>query len=229
MTPPPSLDELIQTVRRDSSSDDQLDQLATAASTVHQLGEVGDALLGHYVDQCRRSGRTWTEISSVLGVTKQAVHKRFSLPASGTLERFTDRARHTVSAATDAARELGHNFVGTEHVLIGQFSEPKGIAGRILADLGITRDAVVAATVAQRPPGTFTMINPPYTPQAASVLQSSVAETLQLGHNYVGTEHLLLALVNNEGMAKDILTSMNAQPDAIRTRVLKLLEAFKAK
>lgn len=81
MTPAPTLQELIETVQRDAPSADLLDLLATASSTVARLEEVGDAVLGHFVDRCRRHGHSWTEISAALGVSKQAAHKRFSFPA----------------------------------------------------------------------------------------------------------------------------------------------------
>src|SRR5262245_46317772 len=110
MTPAPTLQELIETVERDAPGSSLLDLLSTASSTVAQLEEVGDAVLGHFVDRCRRNGHSWTEISSALGVTKQAAHKRFSFPAP-TLERLTPRARSAVDAATQAARGLAHNFV----------------------------------------------------------------------------------------------------------------------
>ncbi|HZI37104.1 MAG TPA: hypothetical protein VFF24_02265, partial [Acidimicrobiia bacterium] len=116
MTPAPTLQGLIETVEADAASADPLDLLATASSTVAQLAEVGDAVLGHFVDRCRRNGHSWTEISGALGVTKQAAHKRFSFTAP-TLERFTERARRAVDAAAVAARDLRHNFVGTEHLL----------------------------------------------------------------------------------------------------------------
>src|SRR3954471_15618505 len=115
MTPAPTLQELIEVVERDAPSAELLDLLANASSTVAELEEVGDAVLGHFVDRCRRGGHSWTEISGALGVTKQAAHKRFSFP-SPTLERFTDRARRAVDAASGSALGLGHNFVGTEHL-----------------------------------------------------------------------------------------------------------------
>lgn len=86
MTPAPGLQELIATVERDAASRDPLDLLTTASSTVARLEEVGDAVLGHFVDRCRRQGHSWSEISAALGVSKQAAHKRFSFPAP-TLER----------------------------------------------------------------------------------------------------------------------------------------------
>ncbi len=154
MTPPPTLQELIETVRHDAGSDQPLDQLVVAAAAAAQLEETTDALLGHFVDRCRRDGRSWAEISNALGVTKQAVHKRFA-PAlaahifaatpSPTFERFTDRARHVVAASQQFARSLGADAVGSEHLLVGLFAEPAGIAGRALAAMNVSKDTVLAA------------------------------------------------------------------------------------
>src|SRR5499427_794946 len=106
MTPGPTATELIAAVEADAASDDALDQLSAASQTVADLEDVADAALSHFVDQCRRSGRSWSEISKALGVTKQAVHKRFSF--SPTFERFTLRAKGALEGAADAARSLGH-------------------------------------------------------------------------------------------------------------------------
>ena len=128
MTPPPSLQDLIDTVRHDTSGDSALDELTTAATTVAQIEDTSDALLGHFVDRCRREGRSWSEISAALGVTKQAVHKRFaasvadqiiaSIP-SPTMERFTARARVVIASAALAARDAGRAKAGSEHILVG--------------------------------------------------------------------------------------------------------------
>src|SRR5471032_979280 len=116
MTPAPGLQDLIETVRADASSGDPLEQLAVASTTVAELEAVGDAVLSHFVDQCRRNGRSWSEISAALGVSKQAAHKRFSL-ATASLERWTPRAQSALRAAAGEARQLGHGYVGTEHLL----------------------------------------------------------------------------------------------------------------
>ena len=142
MTPGPTLQELITTVRSDAASPDPLDQLATASRTVAELVDVGDAVLGHFVDQCRRSGRSWSEISGALGVTKQAAHKRFSIALAPTLERMTERARSALRAAVEDARSLGHNYVGTEHILLGLYEPARGLAAQILSEAGITRAEV---------------------------------------------------------------------------------------
>ena len=141
MTPGPNLQDIIDTVKADASSADPLDQLATASRTVAELEAVGDSVLSHFVDQCRRSGRSWSEISAALGVSKQAAHKRFSL-AAASLERWTPRARTALRAAASAAHSLGHGYVGTEHLLLGLFEPAGGIAARILDELGFTRATV---------------------------------------------------------------------------------------
>src|ERR1017187_10640505 len=130
MTPAPNLQELIDVVRADAPAGDALDQLAQASRTVAGLEEVGDALLGYFVDQCRRSGRSWSEISASLGVSKQAAHKRFSVSAP-TFERFTERARAVLSGAADQARSLGSGSIGPEHLLLALFEAADGLAPQV--------------------------------------------------------------------------------------------------
>src|ERR1700733_118588 len=160
MTPPPSLQELIETVRQDSPSASPLDLLVTASATVSQLEDLNDALLEHFVSGCRREGKSWSEISAALGVSKQAVHKRFSGPIADriisratstgtpTLERFTIRARAVLQAAVQAARARSGAEVDAGDLLAGLFSAPEGVAAQVLAAMGVTADAVRAA----RPP-----------------------------------------------------------------------------
>src|SRR5580704_1483715 len=138
MTPSPTLQELIDGVRADAPGDEALLQLSQASKTVGDLEQVGDALLGHFVDQCRRNGHSWSEISGALGVSKQAAHKRFTSEAP-TFERFTERARTALSQSEVEARHLGHGFVGTEHILLALFEIPGGVAFRALDDAGITK------------------------------------------------------------------------------------------
>src|SRR6476660_6875883 len=122
MSPGPSLEQMIATVRADAASADARDQLAAASRAVAELEAVADAVLSHFVDQCRRSGRSWSEISAALGVSKQAAHKRFSLDTDDpALKRFTPRARSVLRAASEAARLLGAAAIGTEHLLLGLF------------------------------------------------------------------------------------------------------------
>jgi ClpA/ClpB-like protein len=227
MTPAPTLQELIDTVQGDAPSADLLDLLATASSTVAQLEEVGDAVLGHFVDRCRRGGHSWTEISTALGVSKQAAHKRFSFPAP-TLERFTERARRAVDAAAKAARALGHNYVGSEHLLLGLFAEPEGLAARALAEAGVDRTAVEARVLEAVPRGRGPLLdNLPYTPRASLALQGALEEALRLGHNYIGTEHILLGLVRDrEGLGGRALSELGVTAEWIRTRLVDMVTAL---
>jgi len=255
MAPPPTLQELIETVRQDSSSDQPLDQLVAAAAAAAQLEETTDALLGHFVDRCRRDGRSWTEISAALGVTKQAVHKRFATaiathvaaanPAP-TFERFTDRARHVVAESSKAAVSLGDDFVGTEHILLALFTEPEGLAGRALAAMDVSEDTVRAAISAAGDraagqdessatgaasagaPATATSAaagtRPPFSPPAKRVLRDALAVALEFGHNYIGTEHILLGLYRNEdSLATQILTQAGAIETTARAHMTAML------
>ncbi|MFD2080515.1 Clp amino terminal domain-containing protein, pathogenicity island component [Actinopolymorpha cephalotaxi] len=235
MTPAPSLQDLIETVRRDAGND-ELDQLATARAMVNDLSETGDALLGHYVDRARRSGRSWTEISNTLGVTKQAVHKRWAGPSIEGFERFTTRARTCLSAAGDAARAMGHGYVGTEHLLLGLYAEPESIAARILTEAGTGPKAVRAAVVARlsaiaTPAATERAAPPagelPRTPRANAALGAAVAEALQLGHNYIGTEHLLLGLYHDSGsISAQVLAELGPDKQAAHAKVVEILADF---
>ncbi|MGB6453049.1 MAG: Clp protease N-terminal domain-containing protein, partial [Streptosporangiaceae bacterium] len=154
MTPPPTLQELVDTVRRDAGTEDPISQLAVASATASDLEQTTDALLGHYVDRCRRAGRSWSEISAALGVTKQAVHKRFAGPLAErlaamtgrpTFERFTQRARNVLVAADAAAAARGHGAIGTAHLLLALYAEPDGVAAKALLGMQVSRDQVEAA------------------------------------------------------------------------------------
>jgi len=224
MTPGPTLQELIATVQADAGAGDDIAQLGTAARVAADLEEVADGTLTHFVDQCRRNGRSWAEISRALGVTKQAVHKRFSPP---TLERFTVRARGALKGAAAAATRLRHNYVGTEHVLLGLFAEPEGIAAKALTESGLSGDDVEAAILAITPRGEAEVGAPPFTPRAAACLEKALSEALQLGHNYIGTEHILLGLFTDpDGLAARIMSDAGITHDAIRSRVIEMLSGI---
>jgi len=226
MTPGPNLRELIATVRADAASDDALDQLATASTTVAELEEVADAALAYFVDRCRFSGRSWSEISRALGVTKQAAHKRFSF-ASPALERFTPRARALLPGAEAEARRLGHNYVGTEHILLALFADPASLAARILDEAEIARSTIDQHVLNITPRGSAADEAPPFTPLATACIDKAGAEARRLGHNYVGTEHVLLALfAEPEGLAAKLLTQLGVTYDNFRDRVIEKLSDF---
>ena len=133
-------------------------------------------------------------------------------------ERFTERARQVVVLAQDEARALKHNYIGTEHILLGLLREEEGLAARVLESLDITVEEVraqVARIVGQGDEVTTGQI--PFTPRAKKVLELALREALSLGHNYIGTEHILLGLVReNEGVAARILLDFDADSEKIR-------------
>ena len=231
MTPAPTLDELISSVQNAAPSGDALEQLSEALHTVGQMEDVSDALLGHFVEQCRADGRSWSEISAALGVSKQAAHKRFS-PGPGravAFERFTPRAREVLRIASDEAARLGHGDVRTEHLLLALFADPNAIAARVLADAGIERSAVEARVVATLPVGSPGPNGErPFVPTTLDALRASGEVALELGHNFIGTEHLLLAIFRAaDNPAAAILVSVGAEPDDLRRRVIDRLNSLK--
>jgi ATP-dependent Clp protease ATP-binding subunit ClpC len=143
-------------------------------------------------------------------------------------ERFTERARRVVVLAQEEARRLDHNFIGTEHILLGLLHEGEGVAAVSLEALGISLDAVrrqVEATIGrgEAPPTDHI----PFTPRAKNVLELSLREALQLKHNYIGTEHILLGLIREgEGVGAQVLEKLGAEPDLVREQVTRLISGF---
>ena len=140
-------------------------------------------------------------------------------------ERFTDRARRVVVLAQDEARRLNHDYIGTEHLLLGLIHEGKGVAARVLEELGISLAAVrqqveeIIGTGLEPPDGRI-----PFTPRAKKVLELSLREALQLGHDYIGTEHILLGLLREgDGVAAQVLVSLGADLNVVRERVIGVL------
>jgi hypothetical protein len=146
-------------------------------------------------------------------------------------ERFTDRARRVLVLAQEEARLLNHSFIGTEHILLGLIHEGEGVAAKALESLGISLEAVrekVEETIG--PAGSAPTGSPPFTPRAKKVLELSLREALQLGHNYIGTEHMLLGLVREgEGVAAQVLISLGADLARVRQQVIQLLLGYQGR
>jgi len=140
-------------------------------------------------------------------------------------ERFTDRARRVVVLAQEEARMLNHNYIGTEHILLGLIHEGEGVAAKALESLGISLEGVrqqVEEIIGQGQSAPSGHI--PFTPRAKKVLELSLREALQLGHNYIGTEHILLGLIREgEGVAAQILVKLGADLKRVRQQVIQLL------
>jgi ATP-dependent Clp protease ATP-binding subunit ClpC len=144
------------------------------------------------------------------------------------MDRFTMRARAAVDAAIDAAVALQHGYVGTEHQLLGLFDVDGGVAANALAELGVARAAIEERIVEMTGRGPSPVSGrPPFTPRAAKVLGETFSAAGELGHNYVGTEHLLLALYRGQdGLAKTLLEEAGVTRDMVRDKVVDLLRGF---
>ena len=197
------LDDLIAAIKQVHT--DALDQLTDAVLAADHLGEVADHLIGHFVDHARRSGASWTDIGRSMGVTKQAAQKRFvprdfgsDLDASQGFSRFTPRARNVVVTAQKEARAAGNAEITTGHLVLGLLCEPDGIAARVIA-ARVPSDRVREAVVAALPPTSSDLpALIPFDAAAKKALELTFREALRLGHNYIGTEHILLALLELE-------------------------------
>jgi hypothetical protein len=224
---PVQLTDLIVAVAADRS--DVLERLAAAVELSGELDELGDHLIGHFVDEARRAGASWTDIGESIGVSKQAAQKRFVPRESAELkpnfDRFTDRARRVVVLARHHARFSER--VGTGHLLMGLLDESGGVGAKTVAALeaaeGTTRLALLNAlkdTGGQRPEQQL------FTARCRKALELAVRESLRLGHRFVGTEHLLLALLDVDGgTAARVLAATGVTRQAAEAHVVAEFEA----
>ncbi|MEV0295620.1 Clp protease N-terminal domain-containing protein [Nocardia sp. NPDC050710] len=235
MTSSLRLDDLISAIKK-ARPDNVLEQLSDAMVAAGHLGEVADHLIGHFVDQARRSGASWTDIGVSMGVSKQAAQKRFvpktpgdaaAMDPNSGFAKFTPRARTVVMAAQEAARVAGNTQIGTAHVVLGLLTEPSGLAVQAIIANGVEVDAVRAAATAALPAadGDEVPALVPFGPEAKKVLELTFREALRLGHNYVGTEHVLLALLEQEN-GDGLLTGLGLDKDKIEADLTELLSQF---
>ncbi|MGW0503857.1 Clp protease N-terminal domain-containing protein [Micromonospora sp. NPDC003241] len=217
---PVRLDDLIQAIKQ--AHPDALDQLTGAVIVADHIGDVADHLIGHFVDQARRSGASWTDIGRSMGVSKQAAQKRFVAkgdagpidPQQG-FNRFTPRARNVVMASQNEARAAGNAEIGPAHLVLGLLAEPEGLAVKVLVAGGVTVEAVREAATAALPPSVGEVPDLiPYDAAGKKALELTFREALRLGHNYIGTEHILLALLEQED-GEGVLTGLGVDKAAV--------------
>ncbi|WP_275295805.1 Clp protease N-terminal domain-containing protein [Amycolatopsis sp. La24] len=231
MTDSVKLDDLISAIKANNEKD-ALAQLTDAVYVGQHLGDVADHLIGHFVDQARRSGASWTDIGASMGVTKQAAQKRFvpkSDDSSGGIQRmfgrYTDRARHVVVAAQQAAIDNKSPEIDTVHLLLGLLSEPDALAAGAIVAQGITLDAVREAAEARLPePVDGAPEKVPFAAAGKKTLELTLREGLRLGHNYIGTEHILLALLEQgEGAGCEVLAALGVDKEKAETKIKEFL------
>ncbi|MDH6568734.1 hypothetical protein M2160_003755 [Streptomyces sp. SAI-117] len=224
------LDDLITAIKKVHA--EPLDQLQDAVIAADHLGEVADHLIGHFVDQARRSGASWTDIGKSMGVTRQAAQKRFvpkesaDLAADQGFSRYTTRARNVVMAAHNAAVTARSAEGRPEHLVLGLLAEPEAIAAKALVAQGVSLDAVRRAATDALPPAAEDAPElVPYGSDAKKVLELTFREALRLGHNYIGTEHILLALLEFEH-GTGVLSGLGIAKDPVEGVIAKELEGY---
>ena len=191
-----TLDELISSVTSGQPDGSPLDHVGGATALASHLDELGDHLVGHFVDQARKSGASWTQIGQSIGVSKQAAQKRF-VGSDSSMDRFTNRAKVVMLRAENEARDRGHDEVTSLHLLLGILSEWDGLAGQAIAEAGVTKEALLAELERALPAGRKpTVQQVPHSAGLKKVHELIVREALRKGHNYVGTEHILLGLLD---------------------------------
>ncbi|MEU9188016.1 Clp protease N-terminal domain-containing protein [Streptomyces sp. NPDC048484] len=222
------LDDLIEAIKK--VHEDALDQLQDAVIAADHLGDVADHLIGHFVDQARRSGASWTDIGRSMGVTRQAAQKRFvpkgesDLDPSQGFSRYTPRARNVVVGSQNEARTADNDQIRTEHLILGLLAEPDGLGAKAITAQGVTLDAVREAATAALPPRSENMpALVPFDGGAKKVLELTFREALRLGHNYIGTEHILLALLEHEA-GTGVLSGLGVDKTATEANVAEELE-----
>lgn len=236
LTPRVRLDDLIDAIKKVHT--DPLEQLSDAVLAADHLGDVADHLIGHFVDQARRTGASWTDIGRSMGVSKQAAQKRFTPKDPGTaadldpnqgFNQFTPRARNVVAVAHNEAKAAGATEVTPAHLTLGLLGEPESLAILLLGRQSVTVDAVRDAVTATLPaPAAETPELVPYDAAAKKALELTFRQALRLGHNYIGTEHLLLALLEVED-GTGPLTGLGVDRDRIEADLTAALAALAPK
>ncbi len=217
-------------IERRAPSAAPLDRLRAAVAVTDELREVGEQLLDEFVANARGAGSSWADIGGVLGVSKQAAQQRFvAAGVAGDLWPAgpTGAVHVALAAAQDHARRLGHNYLGTEHLLLGLLSQRRGPAAQTLANLGVTAEAVLSHTreivgVGCAP----TPVSCALTPRTKRAIELAQAEARRLGGGgcEADAEHLLLALVAlKDGLAANILGRLGATPARVREELARAL------
>ena len=238
---PIPLDNLIAYVRALHPEGGPLANVSDAFAVSTQMDEQADALIGYFVDQARRSGLSWSQIGGAMGVSKQAAQKRFVPTASrvGDLmpesvqpfARFTARAARALAAAGNLAAP---GPLGSAHLAAALLAEPDGFAANAIKAAGVTPErlyAAVGAGPAERAEnvGSVELLDLNIDPSGREALKGALQTALRLGHNYIGTEHLLLGLLSASGPVTDALTGLGLPPDRAEQLIAAELAGYQAR
>jgi ATPases with chaperone activity, ATP-binding subunit len=230
---PVTLDNLITHVQALHQDGTPLERLSDAVTVAGRLAEQSDALIGHFVDQARRSGASWSQIGESMGVTKQAAQKRF-VPTGANLgaqlfTRFTPRARGALAAARSSAADAP---VGAGHIVAGLLSEPDGLAAKIMVGGGRTaakiRRAFGIRAVRRGDTDPAALRGVVFADDGKALLRAAFEAALRLGHNYIGTEHLLLGALLADGDARHALQQLGITVEYVEAGIADELDRIRA-
>ncbi|WP_432931859.1 Clp protease N-terminal domain-containing protein [Microbispora sp. CA-135349] len=196
-----------------------LARISEAHLRAQTLSDLGDQLVDHYVRKARQAGASWSEVGDAIGVSKQAAQQRH---APNVFERFTDLNRHSIVLAQEAARTYKHDFIGTEHILLGLLGEPRGLAYEVLmAKIESERRIRDAVEEAMPPAGQKALRGHiAFRPESKEAIEQASRASADLGHDWVGTEHTLLGLIRAEdSVAARILRDLGFTSDELHQTV----------
>ncbi|WP_072804985.1 Clp protease N-terminal domain-containing protein [Rhodococcoides yunnanense] len=228
ITVPVRLDDLIDAIKK--VHDDELEQLSDAVIAADSLGDLADHLIGHFVDQARRSGASWTDIGRSMGVSKQAAQKRFVPKGSDSdmdpregFKRFTPRAKNVMVGSQNEAHAAHNAEIMPVHLILGLLGDTESIGARLLLSAGRTEQSVRDAVTPLLPAAAETMpALIPYDAGSKKVVELTFRQALRLGHNYIGTEHILLALLEFES-GTGVLADLGLDKEDIESQVVEVL------
>lgn len=225
----PDLPTLIKAVE-DSGNGSALRCLRSAVEVSEELAWLADELVDHFITEARHEGRSWSEIGQVLGVSKQAAQQRFvgsdlSAFDCEEIERpMTPRVRRAIKGAHKEARRLGVDYVDTEQILLGLLRDKRALASVALEASGVSTEEIRQEIERRFVPGVGRRTNGTLTTRSANALQLSLKESRRFGHNYLGTEHVLLGLLKlREGLAYDVLVEVGATHEVMERVLLGML------
>jgi len=232
----PTIDDLVAAVdaRRPA---DALDALTIAEGLVDELTALGDRLVGFYVERARGEGNSWAAIGERVGVSRQAAQQRYAgrwasitvadLVAAGTLERATKRFGTTLEASEGHARALGHDEIDAGHLLLALLDDERTIAGQALRECGVDAAQLRRATARVLGRGRADVAEPPVGSATRRCLSRAAVEAIAMGHNYLGTEHLLLGVAEvADDSLQRALRACGARPEPLRVAVADLLDRY---
>jgi hypothetical protein len=224
---PVPLDSLISYVTSLHPGDGPLQNLADAFTVSSQLEEQSDALIGHFVDQARHSGASWSQIGASMGVSKQAAQKRFVAAwESAEFSRFTERTRRMLAAAARTAASAGAGSIDDVHLAAGLLSEPDGVAAKAIHRAGLRDEQVLAALGAGPAEAgqagatdAETLRGLRFTEAGRAALRGALTAALRLRHNYIGTEHVLLGILHADGEAAHRLIDLGLTAEVAQQQI----------